>query len=138
MQIEIENTFKISTTNLKLLYNQLNDLLDLKIESLYLHIISDEEILKINRLYLNHDYYTDIITFDLRDERSQDAEIYISLERVRDNAKNMNIAEDDELYRVCIHGMLHLFGIEDKTLAQKATMRKLESKYINNLFHVKP
>ena len=103
MQIEIENTFKISTTNLKLLYNQLNDLLDLKIESLYLHIISDEEILKINRLYLNHDYYTDIITFDLRDERSKDAEIYISLERVRDNAKNMNIAEDDELYRVCIH-----------------------------------
>ncbi len=138
MQIEIENPYKKPNTHLIKIAIQLNSLLNLNIDHLYLHIISDEELLNINQQFLNHDYYTDIITFDLRDEDSNDAEIFISLERVIENAITLNISPDEELHRVLIHGLLHLSGIDDKTRSQKIIMRKLELKYLNDLFHVKP
>ncbi len=138
MQIEIENPYKKPNTHLINIAIQLNSLLNLNIDHLYLHIISDEELLNINQQFLNHDYYTDIITFDLRDEDSNDAEIFISLERVIENAITLNISPDEELHRVLIHGLLHLSGIDDKTRSQKIIMRKLELKYLNDLFHVKP
>ena len=70
--------------------------------------------------------------------RKNDAEIFISLERVIENAITLNISPDEELHRVLIHGLLHLSGIDDKTRSQKIIMRKLELKYLNDLFHVKP
>lgn len=138
MQIEIENRSKIITTEIEYIFLQLNNILNLEIESLILHILSDDELLKINQQFLNHDYYTDILTFDLRDDDSSDVEIFISIERVTENAQNLNISRMEELYRVCIHGMLHLSGMDDKTSDQKIKMRELETKYLNELFHVKP
>lgn len=94
---------------------------------------SDNELLKINRQYLNHDYFTDIITFNLSEDQSIIGEVYISIERVRDNAKNLNVSIKSELLRVIIHGALHLCGYLDKTVAEKKLMRQLENQYLAKL-----
>ena len=86
---------------------------------------SDDYLLKINQEYLKHDYYTDIITFDYSDELIS-GDIFISLDRVRDNAKQLNESEDRELHRVMAHGVLHLIGYKDKTEAESREMRQKE------------
>jgi probable rRNA maturation factor len=93
---------------------------------------SDNYLLKINREFLNHDYYTDIITFTLS-ERNQsiNAEIYISVDRLRENAQDFGVSLKQELHRVMFHGALHLCGYKDKTIAQKKLMRKKEEQYLN-------
>lgn len=88
---------------------------------------SDDYLLEINREHLQHDYYTDIITFDNSDEpNSLEGDIFISLDRVKDNADSMNISFDEELRRVLIHGVLHLLGQADKTEAEAEEMRRKE------------
>ncbi|WP_420384707.1 rRNA maturation RNase YbeY [Roseivirga sp.] len=89
---------------------------------------SDEYLLDINRNYLQHDYYTDIITFDNRDQADDpiSSDIFISIDRVKDNAQSLNNSFDQELYRVMIHGVLHLLGQGDKTEQQQMEMRKRE------------
>lgn len=95
---------------------------------------SDEYLLNINKTYLKHDYYTDIITFDLSDDFSQSAEIYISLDRVKDNAAKTNHSLENELHRVIFHGALHLCGYQDKTAKDKQIMRAMEDKYLRHYF----
>ena len=88
---------------------------------------SDDFLLSINQGFLRHDYYTDIITFDHSSEkRTIEGDIYISVDRVRENAKEFNSSLDTELHRVMIHGVLHLLGYPDKTKAEKMAMRKKE------------
>lgn len=138
MEILIETAFEtINQEKVKSIMSSLNSYLSLKLDLLFLHFTSDEKMLEINNKYLKHDYFTDIITFDLRDNISNDAEIYISVERVYENAKLLSLEYEEELYRVCIHGMLHLAGFKDKTEAEKKEMRSLENKYLKKLFHVK-
>lgn len=138
MEILIETAFEtINQEKVKSIMSSLNSYLSLKLDLLFLHFTSDEKMLEINNKYLKHDYFTDIITFDLRDNVSNDAEIYISVERVYENAMLLSLENEEELYRVCIHGMLHLAGFEDKTEAEKKEMRSLENKYLKKLFHVK-
>ena len=97
---------------------------------------SDERLLQINRQFLQHDFYTDIITFPLSQPREPiTAEIYISVDRVRENAKKFGVSMKNELLRVILHGALHLCGYGDKTAPEQAKMRKLEDKYL--MFHVK-
>jgi probable rRNA maturation factor len=113
---------------------------------------SDEYLLDINRRFLQHDYYTDIITFDLGDavqgrepgrahpltpgagklpaKNIVSGEIYISIERVSDNAKKLKLPFEQELLRVMFHGVLHLLGHKDKTKSQKLAMRKLEEQWM--------
>jgi len=99
--------------------------------SLSVVFCSDDYLLNINKQFLNHDYYTDIITFPLEEtEATSLAEIYISLERVWDNAKKQKVTFDDELHRVLFHGVLHLTGLKDKTKEQKATMTVAEDKWL--------
>ncbi|HEY4109712.1 rRNA maturation RNase YbeY [Puia sp.] len=92
---------------------------------------SDAYLLDINRQFLHHDFYTDIITFDLS-EKGQPitAEIYISVDRVRDNALNFDSPLKRELHRVIFHGALHLCGFKDKTAKEELEMRKMEDKYL--------
>lgn len=98
-----------------------------KIGELNYIFCSDEHLLGINQQYLNHDTYTDIITFDLTDEPGEvNGEIYISINRVADNAKTFKVNQEDELHRVIIHGLLHLIGYNDKNAAEKAGMREKE------------
>jgi probable rRNA maturation factor len=93
--------------------------------------VSDEFLLDINRKHLAHDFYTDIITFDLSDQpRMLTAEIYISVDRVRENAKLYNVKFHHELLRVIFHGMLHLFGFDDSTPAQRSTMSDMENQWL--------
>jgi probable rRNA maturation factor len=93
---------------------------------------SDYYLLQINRQYLDHDTYTDIITFDNSTPGSGIlGDIFISIDRIRENALKFNIAEADELHRVIIHGALHLVGYKDKTPSDKKKMILKEDFYLN-------
>ena len=93
---------------------------------------SDEFLLEINRNHLDHDYYTDIITFPLNDNPLI-AEIYISIDRVQENAAGLNISFEDELHRVMIHGVLHLCGYDDHEEEDIRMIRKKEEFYLKQL-----
>lgn len=87
---------------------------------------NDEKILSVNKEFLNHDYYTDIITFDYSDFPILSGDIYISVEMVLTNAYQLNISFETELKRVIVHGILHLCGFKDKTAEESDKMRKFE------------
>lgn len=92
---------------------------------------TDKRLLEINRQYLKHDFYTDIITFPLSAPKMPvEAEIYISIDRVRENAKTLDVSFKTELHRVIFHGALHLCGYGDKTKGEKEKMRGKEDKYL--------
>ncbi|MBB3185943.1 rRNA maturation RNase YbeY [Microbacter margulisiae] len=89
---------------------------------------NDEKIITINRQYLHHDYYTDIITFDSSDGQILNGDLFISLDTVASNAKEYNTPVQQELYRVMIHGILHLCGIDDQTDKDQELMTTEENK----------
>lgn len=92
---------------------------------------SDEYLLGINQQYLNHDTYTDIITFDNSEEQGLiSGDIFISIDRVRDNASQFGVTEKDETHRVMVHGTLHLLGYPDKGAAAKKKMTAKEDQYL--------
>ncbi|MFV0531690.1 MAG: rRNA maturation RNase YbeY [Flavobacteriales bacterium] len=99
-----------------------------KIEQLHYIFCSDDDLLKINQDFLHHDYYTDIITFDNSIGKNIDGEIYISTDRVKENAQTFKVTFEEELQRVMIHGVLHLLGFKDKTTHQQEAMKQQENK----------
>lgn len=101
-----------------------------KLEDLNYIFCTDEYLLGINRDFLKHDYYTDIITFDLSDGAATKGEIYISVDRVKDNAMQLDQTLSRELQRVIFHGALHLCGYKDKKPADIKQMRAKEDYYI--------
>lgn len=88
----------------------------------------DEEILRVNRQYLQHDYYTDIITFDYDEDDVISGDLFISLDTVRTNAEQLGVSYEQELNRVIIHGILHLCGINDKGPGEREIMEAAENK----------
>lgn len=96
---------------------------------------TDAFLLGINRQYLQHDYYTDIITFDLGTAGKIDGEIYISVERVKENARLMQNSFKEELHRVIFHGVLHLCGYKDKLKKEKLEMRAKEDRLLHLYFN---
>ena len=96
----------------------------------------DEYLLEINKQYLNHDYYTDIISFDYTENEVVSGDIFISIDRVKENALDYGVSFDNELKRVVIHGVLHFCGYKDKSQDEERMMRLKEEEKIN-LFHVK-
>lgn len=92
--------------------------------------LTDEQLLKVNLQFLNHDTYTDIITFDYDDGKRVAGEIYISEERIRDNSQKMSVLLQDEMLRVIVHGVLHLCGYKDKKDEEAKVMREKENQYI--------
>jgi probable rRNA maturation factor len=102
-----------------------------KLATLNYVFCSDEYLLAINREYLHHDFFTDIITFDLSESGQPiNAEVYISVDRVRDNAGNYNSSFRKELHRVIFHGALHLCGYKDKKPKDAQVMRQMEDKWL--------
>ncbi|MEC4048163.1 rRNA maturation RNase YbeY [Flavobacterium sp. SUN046] len=95
----------------------------------------DDFILDINQKYLNHDYYTDIISFDYSVGNELHGDIFVSVDRVRENAEDFNVSFDDELKRVIIHGVLHYCGYKDKSELEERTMRAKEEEKMA-MFHV--
>lgn len=95
-------------------------------------LCSDEYLLEMNKQYLDHDYYTDILTFDNSESDTEiEGDIFISLERVRENAAGESVSFDEELLRVLAHGILHLCGYDDHTAGEKEEMRKKEDYYLS-------
>ena len=91
---------------------------------------TDDYLLEVNKKFLNHDYYTDIITFDYNESNSVSGDFIISIDRIKENALIHQCTFHLELYRVIIHGVLHLLGFSDKTETQQKKMRELEDRYL--------
>jgi len=106
-----------------------------KLSSLTYIFCSDQFLLGINRQFLKHDNYTDIITFNLASPKEEiEGEIYISVDRVRDNANTLSVSVREELHRVIFHGALHLCGYKDKRKGEKKRMRMAENMYLSSYF----
>lgn len=93
----------------------------------------DEYLLEVNKQYLQHDYYTDVITFDYVENDLISGDIFISTDRVRENALAFGSSETEELHRVIIHGALHLFGLKDKSEKEASQMRQAENEALKLL-----
>lgn len=103
------------------------------LEAINFIFTSDEHLLTINKEHLDHDYYTDIITFNYNEDKSISGDLFISIDRVKDNAKKLKISFTTELHRVMIHGVLHLIGYNDKTEQEISEMRAKEGFYLAKL-----
>ena len=106
------------------------------IDTLVFLFVDDKEILEMNKKFLKHDYYTDVITFGDLNEKKISGDIAISIERVLDNSKTYGVEFEDELKRVMVHGLLHIMGYNDKASDDKSVMSQKEKKAIK-MFHVK-
>ena len=102
-----------------------------RLESLQYTFLSDDELLEMNKEFLAHDYYTDILTFDLSEAKGIiEGDVYISRDRVRENAVAAGVGAEEEFCRVIGHGLLHLCGLKDKTKADAEKMRLAEDAFI--------
>ena len=101
-----------------------------KIQNLNFLIVGDKRMIHFNKTYLNHDYSTDIITFDNSENKKISGDILISIERVKENSKKYKVKLEDELRRVMVHGLLHLLGYDDKNEKEKKRIRKKENYYL--------
>jgi probable rRNA maturation factor len=121
-------------TNRGALKQQINNLFlkeKCKLSNLSIIFCTDKALLQINRDFLQHDYYTDIITFPINQSKASiEAELYISVDRVKDNAKIAAVSFKEELHRVIFHGCLHLTGYNDKSSQQIKKMREREDHYL--------
>lgn len=110
-------------------------LLQVQIGEIHISLMSDESLLEINKKHLNHNDYTDVITFDYSSQNTIHCDIAVSTDRVSENADNEGVSTENELARVMIHGILHCVGFNDKTESDKRMMRNKENELLK-LFHV--
>lgn len=127
------NPFELDKKHIKfqinnLVNNESNDFGDINII-----FCSDNYLLKMNEQYLQHDYYTDIITFDYVENSLISGDLFISIDRVKENAVKFGASFKKEIYRVIFHGVLHLTGYKDKTKEEKELMREKEEYYLNKI-----
>lgn len=104
-----------------------------KVGELNFIFVDDKKLLQINVEYLKHNYYTDIITFNYNNGNVISGDIFISIERVRENSNKFNTSFQNELSRVMVHGVLHLLGFDDSTKEEKAKIREMEEKSLSVL-----
>lgn len=131
MSFSISKTVTVKTPpqrSLKTWVNKIAASEKRKINSLAYNFCSDEELWKMNKQFLNHNTYTDIITFDYSEDGHISGEIYISADRVKENAEKLKITFKEELLRVMAHGLLHLCGYKDKSPIQQKQMRAAEER----------
>ncbi len=129
------DTFAVDTIPLQNIFGKMCQEENSSLREINIIVGNDNYLLEINREFLQHDYYTDIITFDYsRDETGVPlAELYLSLDRIKENSSTRRVALLREFHRVIIHGLLHLCGYDDKTEEQKRTMSIKEDFYLNLL-----
>ena len=104
---------------------------DRRIGNLNYLFCDDEEILRVNREFLHHDYYTDIITFDYSRKEKVGGDIFISLDTVKSNSEDLKVSFHSEILRVIVHGLLHLCGIDDKAPGEREVMEEEENKALS-------
>ena len=130
-----KNFSLINRSRLKIFINDLFKKEKKILEGLNYIFCSDDYLLDINKTHLSHDFFTDIITFDLsKGKKAIIGEIYISIDRVKENAGSYNSNFKKELHRVIFHGCLHLCGYKDNTKAQSSIMRNKEEEYLTRFF----
>lgn len=130
---KLKNKRKLSAFLQSLIHAKKSDVEEVELNYIF---CNDDYLLEINQQYLDHDTFTDIITFDLSDhEAMMNGEIYISTDRISDNAKKFETTYQKELHRVIFHGALHLCGYKDKTAAQKNEMRQQEDNCLKAYFN---
>lgn len=137
MNINLISSYNSSFFLNKDLFKELCECLNLTIETLDVYLVDKSEILELNQKYLNHNYYTDILTFDLRDTISKDIALYICYSVAEENSIKYKVSTENELLRLIIHGILHISGYNDSTYLEKEKMRTMENFFLNKLFHVK-
>jgi len=120
----------ISKKSLKEYLKSLASTEDKQLKDLSVVFTDDDYLLEVNKQYLNHDYYTDVITFDYSADNHVSGDIMISLPRVKENAESLKVSYEEELYRVVFHGLLHLCGYKDKSASDEQLMRSKENKYL--------
>ena len=128
-----EKGIKVDKRIVHKIVNLICDDLNLSIHCLEFNFISLETMVGINNKYLQHNFETDIITFDYSDEKNNlDGEIIISLQDAVENSKKYQVSVDNELLRLIIHGILHLIGYDDTTAAKRKKMKLVENKLVNS------
>jgi rRNA maturation RNase YbeY len=108
---------------------------DYRFGDIIIHWVNDDELLEMNNRFLNHNYYTDIITFDYSRGKKISGELFISEDRVVENANKETIPFEQERDRVIAHGVLHLLGFKDKTEQEQEEMRLKEDQFLKELYH---
>lgn len=111
--------------------NKVADSFGYRMGELQVVMVSDDELLEVNRTHLNHDYYTDIISFDYTRGSRLRGELWISMDRVTENAAEAGVTLQEELDRVVVHGVLHFLGFRDKSPEEQAEMRSQENKCLS-------
>ena len=124
----------VNTTRISSWLSSCIDDLGYNLGELSIIFCSDEYLIDINKRHLDHDYYTDIITFNYSIEKNLNGDLFISVDRVKDNASAFNENFNMELFRVIIHGILHLCGFNDKTTKEQKEMRQKENHYLSLIF----
>jgi probable rRNA maturation factor len=135
ISIENDNPLdRIQTAALKETLNKICLENSATLRSLVFVVLSDEQLLEMNKTHLDHDYYTDVITFDLSEDTGVvEGEVYMSIDRIKDNSKTFNKSTVNEFSRVAIHGLLHLIGYDDHSDEDKKIIRQKEDEYLNLL-----
>lgn len=133
--VRVYSSYKfIKKKKVGLLVKELSGILEFDIDSLEINFISSDKIYKINSEYLNHNFTTDIITFNYSNQQKKlDGEIFISIDDASENAKKYNVDLQEELARLIIHGILHLLGFDDQHKKDKIKMKQQENKLLNTL-----
>jgi rRNA maturation RNase YbeY len=141
VEIHIEDVEEVPGINSEFLFAWFTQVCEVEQKSLgeiTMIFCSDDYLLEMNRTHLNHDYYTDIITFDYSVDDEVSGDLFISVDRVADNAQELDNSFTDELNRVCVHGLLHLCGFKDKSPEDELLMRAKEDEMLGlRVFHVK-
>lgn len=140
VELHIEDVAEIPGINSEFLFawfGQVCSQEDKTLGDLNIIFCSDEYLLEMNRTHLDHDYYTDIITFDYTEGSVISGDLFVSIDRVKENALDLSLDFIDELNRVCVHGLLHLCGYKDKSESDEKLMRLKENEMLDlRKFHV--
>ena len=129
--VNVEKGFMLNKQNVHRTLLILCKKFDLTVKSLEINFVSSDTILAVNKKFLKHDYYTDIITFDYSNERNNlDGEIFISVPEAKKNSKIFRVSVDNELLRLIVHGILHLIGYDDLETGKRKVMKKMENQLV--------
>ena len=137
LEVNFTSNKKISKTTIHKVVSEIRRELDFKVSSLVINLVTSEEITRINKKYLKHNYSTDIITFDYsKDRKNLDAEIYISIDDAEYNSKKYDVSFHEEIMRLIVHGILHLTGYNDKKSRDRILMKKKEDLLVGKFISI--
>lgn len=132
LSVNVHKDFDVDKKFINNIVKELKKELEFEISGIIINLVNSKEIMRINKEYLNHNYSTDILTFDYSElQKKLNGEIYISIEDAASNTKKYRVKLKEEIMRLVIHGFLHLLGFNDRSQKDKIVMKKLENQLFN-------